>query len=131
MRKWITLAVALVVAAAVAVPALAATPTRAHAKRGKAPLAPALVGTTGPGFTITLKIAGKTKVVSLKAGKYTFTIRDLSAIHNFHLMGPGVNKVTPLAGKGTFHWVLTLKKGTYRYICDPHAAIMKGSFKVK
>jgi plastocyanin len=23
-----------------------------------------------------------------------------------------------------------LKKGTYKYICDPHATVMKGSFKV-
>jgi len=23
-----------------------------------------------------------------------------------------------------------LKKGTYKFVCDPHAAIMKGSFKV-
>jgi len=23
-----------------------------------------------------------------------------------------------------------LKKGTYKYVCDPHASVMKGSFKV-
>jgi plastocyanin len=25
---------------------------------------------------------------------------------------------------------VTLKKGTYRFVCDPHASSMKGSFKV-
>jgi len=25
---------------------------------------------------------------------------------------------------------VTLKKGAYRFVCDPHASVMKGSFKV-
>ena len=45
-------------------------------------------------------------------------------------MGPGSTRRTGVAVKGTFTWTLTLKKGTYKYICDPHAALMKGSFKV-
>ncbi len=88
-----------------------------------------LNATDGPGFTITLK-KGKTKVTSLKAGKYKIVIKDLSKIHNFHLKGPGVDKKTGVGAKGTFTWTVTLKKGTYKYLCDPHAAIMKGSFKV-
>ena len=90
---------------------------------------PVLNGVDGPGFTITLKNAGK-KVTSLKHGKYKFVVKDLSNIHNFHLTGPGVNKKTGVGAKGTFTWTVTLKKGTYKFICDPHAAIMKGSFKV-
>jgi hypothetical protein len=90
---------------------------------------PTLNGTDGPGFTITLK-KGTTKVKTLKAGKYKIVIKDLSNIHNFHLTGPGINKKTGVGPKGTFTWAVTLKKGTYKYICDPHAAIMKGSFKV-
>jgi plastocyanin len=88
-----------------------------------------LTGTDGPGFTISLK-KGKAKVTSLKAGKYKIVIKDLSNIHNFHLTGPGVNKKTSVPSKGTTTWTVTLKKGTYKYICDPHATIMKGSFKV-
>ena len=108
--------VALVAAALVVVAsASAATPT--------------LNATDGPGFTITLK-KGKTKVTSLKAGKYKIVVKDLSNLHNFHLKGPGVDKKTGVGPKGTFTWTVTLKKGTYKYICDPHAAIMKGSFKV-
>jgi plastocyanin len=90
---------------------------------------PTLNGVDGPGFTITLK-KGKTKVTSLKAGKYKVVIKDLSNIHNFHLKGPGVDKKTGVGAKGTFTWTVTLKKGTYKFLCDPHAAVMKGSFKV-
>jgi len=90
---------------------------------------PTLKATDGPGFTISLK-KGTTKVTKLKAGKYKIVVNDLSNIHNFHLTGPGVNKKTGVGPKGTYTWIVTLKKGTYKYIYDPHAAIMKGSFKV-
>jgi plastocyanin len=90
-----------------------------------------LVGSTGPdgAFRISLK-KGTAKVTKLKAGKYTIVVKDVAKTHNFHLTGPGVNKKTPVKGKGTFTWNLTLKKGTYRYVCDPHKTIMRGSFKV-
>jgi plastocyanin len=88
-----------------------------------------LNGTVGPGFTITLTQGGK-KVTTLKAGSYTFVIADKATIHDFHLTGPGVNKTTTVAGTGTTTWKVTLKKGTYKYVCDPHASFMHGSFKV-
>jgi plastocyanin len=90
---------------------------------------PTLTGTDGPGFTITLKKGGA-KVSSVKAGKYKIVVKDLSNIHNFHLSGPGLNKKTGVGPKGTFTWTVTLKKGTYKYVCDPHVAIMHGTFKV-
>ena len=90
---------------------------------------PTLNASDGPGFTISVKKGGK-KVTSLKAGKYKIVVKDLSDLHNFHLTGPGVNKKTGVGPKETFTWTVTLKKGTYKYICDPHATIMKGSFKV-
>lgn len=94
--------------------------------------APKLIGAVGPdsSFKITLTQRGK-PVKSLKAGKYTFVIKDTATIHNFHLTGPGVNKTTSVDEKETATWKLTLKKGTYKYICDPHKSIMKGSFTVK
>ena len=88
-----------------------------------------LTGTVGPGFTITLKQGSKT-VKTLKAGSYVFKISDKSNIHNFHLTGPGVNKKTSVSGTGSSTWTLTLKEGTYKYVCDPHKTIMKGSFTV-
>ena len=90
-----------------------------------------LYGTVGPGFTITLKKANGKRVRRVRRGRYTFVIKDKSAIHNFHLKGPGVNKViTSVAFTGTKATVVTLKKGTYTYVCDPHASIMHGTFKV-
>jgi plastocyanin len=115
LRTRLALVTLLAAALVVVASASAATPT--------------LTGTDGPGFTITLK-KGKTKVTSLKAGKYKVVVKDLSNIHNFHLKGPGVDKKTGVGAKGTFTWTVTLKKGTYKFICDPHASIMKGSFKV-
>jgi len=91
--------------------------------------APTLNGTVGPGLTITLTQGGK-KVSKLKAGTYVFKIADKSTAHNFHLTGPGVNKTTSVGGQGTTTWKLKLKRGTYKYVCDPHASFMKGSFTV-
>ena len=91
-----------------------------------------LVGSTGPdsAMNITLK-KGTTKVTKLKHGAYTIVVKDIAATHNFHLTGPGVNKKTGVASKGTVTWTVTLKKGTYKYQCDVHASLgMKGSFKV-
>jgi len=98
---------------------------------GAAPAATVtLTGTVGPGFTITLKNHGKA-VKTLAPAKFAFVITDKSNIHNFHLTGPGVNRKTSVGGTGTTHWTLTLRKGTYRFVCDPHASIMKGSFVVR
>jgi plastocyanin len=83
-----------------------------------------LSGTDGPGFTITMT---KTTV---KAGAYVITIHDRSAIHDFHLTGAGVNKATLVPFTGTTTWKVTLKKGTYHFVCDPHRAIMHGILKV-
>ena len=88
-----------------------------------------LVGTVGPGFTITLK-KGTTKVTKLKRGKYTFVIRDKSNIHNFHLKGPVSKRFTTVSFVGTKTVTLTLKPGKYTYVCDPHASTMRGSFRV-
>jgi plastocyanin len=87
-------------------------------------------GAVGPGFSISLKSGGK-KVTSLKAGTYRFDVTDRSAIHDFHLTGPGVNKViTSVSFEGRKSVTANLKRGTYRYVCDPHATFMKGSFRV-
>ena len=91
---------------------------------------PKLSGTVGPGFTIKLSDAAGNPVKHVDAGTYDIVIDDRSEDHNFHLTGPGVNKSTSVSGTGSTTWKVTLKKGTYRYVCDPHASSMKGSFKV-
>jgi plastocyanin len=109
---------------------LAAAAALAFASVGTA-ATPKLVGTVGPGFTITLKDAKGKTVKTLKAGKYTLVVSDKSSIHDFHISGPGLNKIvtsTPFTGTKTI--TITLKKGTYKFVCDPHLTTMKGSFKV-
>lgn len=77
-RSW--LLVALGTALAAAGTGTAATPKTVE-------------GTVGPGFTIGLTMSGK-KVTKLKAGTaYRFIITDRSSIHDFHLSGPGINRV--------------------------------------
>ena len=110
---------------AVAAVALAATGS------GSAATAKTVNGTVGPGFTIGLTMQGK-RVTKLKAGTaYRFVIRDRADIHDFHLSGPGLNRVlTSVEFTGTKSFVLRLKKGSYRFRCDPHAGIMHGRFQV-
>ena len=88
-----------------------------------------LTATVGPGRTISLR-SGTSRVSRLKAGRYRIVVRDRSSSHNFHLRGPGVNKRTAVRFKGTATWSVTLRRGRYRFVCDPHAAVMKGSFRV-
>ena len=121
MKRIVALALPLALLVAVL-----AVPGRSSA----AAQAAALRGTVGPGFTITLKTAQGTVVKKLKAGTYTIRIRDLSPIHNFHLFGPGVNKLTSVQNTGSTTWTVRLKPGVYRYRCDPHLTIMHGSFTV-
>jgi plastocyanin len=98
-------------ALAAAAPAAAATPT--------------YKGTVGPGFTIKLAKA------PTKPGKAKLVVADLSSSHDFHLTGPGVNVKTSVGGTGTKTFTITLKKGTYRFVCDPHKSVMKGSFTIR
>ncbi len=117
-RYWLLAAMA--VAAALAVTGIGSTATTKTVK-----------GTVGPGFTIKLSMNGK-KVTKLKAATpYRFVISDRSSSHDFHLRGPGVNRVlTSVEFAGTKSYTLTLKKGSYRFFCDPHASFMHGAFKV-
>jgi plastocyanin len=90
-----------------------------------------LKGTTGPGFVITTKTPAGKSVKTTKAGKYNIVVADRSAIHNYRLRGPGVNKeVTKVGFRGMKTVTVTLKAGKYRFQCDPHALDMKGSFTV-
>jgi hypothetical protein len=98
---------------------------------GSASAVTTLSGSVGPGFTISLKKSGK-KVKSLKAGRYRIRVSDKSDFHNFHITGPGVNRrITTVDFEGTKTRTFKFKKGTYRYVCDPHSDSMKGSFKVR
>jgi plastocyanin len=84
----------------------------------------------GPGFTITLKNYALRPIKKVKPGKYLIKVDDRSTIHNFHLKGPGVNKSTTVRYLGSKFWQVTLKKGVYTYVCDPHKGSMHGKLTV-
>lgn len=115
------------VLAAVAV-AAAATTTGALARPAATPI---LTGTDGPGFTITLKLKGKT-VKTLKAGTYKVVISDKSSIHGWSLDGPhGFAKdISPVPFTGSKTVTLKLKAGSYKFYCPAHESTMFGHFKV-
>ncbi|MGZ4401567.1 MAG: hypothetical protein ACXVRZ_17175 [Gaiellaceae bacterium] len=113
-------------AAAVAVAIVASAEARSSSTR--------LIGTVGPGYTITLK-KGTAKVKTLKAGKYTFVITDKASIHDFTIErekgGPKIEKTltgTSFQGKKTV--TVTLKKGSWKFYCSIHEPQMFGFFKV-
>src|SRR5262249_60708650 len=69
-------------------------------------------GSVGPGFTISLTSGGK-KVTSMKAGTYRFDVTDRSAIHDFHLIGPGGRKViTSVSFPGRKSGTVSRDRGT-------------------
>lgn len=88
-----------------------------------------LVATVGPSNTITLTRNGA-RVRTLTAGAYVIVVRDRSKRHNFHLTGPGMNRKTAVGRTGTVTWNVTLGAGTFRYVSDPQAKRVRGSFTV-
>jgi plastocyanin len=119
MRR--SFAVALVSLAALALAAVAA----ARLEQTK------LVGTTGPGFTITLRDAQGQNVTRVDAGEYEIEVDDRSEEHNFHLLGPGgVDVSTPIETLGKQTFAVSLVDGRYTFQCDPHASSMRGTFQV-
>jgi hypothetical protein len=117
-RKVLVLALAVAAASAVATVAFA-----------RHTMTPALVGTDGPGYTVTLTQSGKA-VKTLKHGTYTIVIHDKSSIHGWSLDGPhGFAKdIAKIPSVGTKTVTLTLKAGTYKFYCPNHEAIMFGHF---
>jgi len=111
---------------------LAVTTALAIASGAQAAAPVPIKGETGPGFSVEVKTAAGKDVKVLKAGTYKLVVQDRASIHNFRVKGPGLNKmVTSVPFVGTKTVIVTLRKGTYTYQCDPHAASgMKGTFKV-
>lgn len=82
------------------------------------------------GFKIEMTNASGRPLKTVQAGTYRIKIEDRATIHDFHLIGPGVNRKTSVGGRTETIWTVELRKGTYRFVCDPHASTMRGSFRV-
>jgi len=91
---------------------------------------PPLQASVGPGFVISLRDSAGAGVSHLDPGIYTIHVNDQSPEHDFHLIGPGVDRATEVAEVGSQDWEVTLTDGTYRFQCDPHSTTMRGSFTV-
>ena len=89
-----------------------------------------LVGSVGPGFTISVKDANGNNVTHLDPGPYTLVVHDLSAEHNFDLAGPGVHVATDIVDTGDKTFTINLTDGIYTFECDAHPLTMKGAFAV-
>ena len=119
MTKLIAVAVGMVLTLVLVASAWASTPK--------------LMGTVGPGYTISLKKAGK-KVTKLKAGRYRFAISDKASIHSFVIEqqtgGKFEKTLTGVSFVGKKTVTVTLKKGKWKFYCKPHESIMFGFFTV-
>ena len=121
MRRWLfvpTLAVASLVLAG---PAAATSTKDNFGLKGEV---------YAEGFKIEMKNANNRKLTRVRAGTYRIKVEDEAKIHNFHLRGPGVNKTTSIPRRSEQIWTVKLLKGTYTFVCDPHARFMHGTFRV-
>jgi hypothetical protein len=91
---------------------------------------PVLKAKVGPGFSISISDAAGVKVTRVPAGTYSIDVSDLSAEHNFHLFGTGVDMATDVAATGNVTWSVTFVNGTYTFLCDAHPGQMKGTLGV-
>lgn len=87
-------------------------------------------GPDGFGDLITLADEAGNRVSQLDPGTYTIEVRDVSDIHNFHLIGPSVNVRSSVERRETLTWTVTFTDAVYRYLCDPHLWTMRGTFRV-
>ena len=87
----------------------------------------AVVG-TNDAFVISLRDATGNLVTQLDPGTYDITVSDRSEQHNFHLKGPGVDRLTPIGDKQETTWTVTFTDGRYAFVCDVHSTVMRGYF---
>jgi plastocyanin len=88
---------------------------------GKRPL----TGSVGPGGALSLRDAFDSKVREVVSDHYVVTVKDRSKTDNFRLRGPGVNKATGVAFRGTTRWTLTLTEGVYTFSSDSHKSLRR------
>lgn len=91
---------------------------------------PKLHAKVDSGFSITLTTDAGAPVTKLDPGTYDIEVEDETGNHNFHLIGPGVNRSTTVGGVVKELWTVTFTDGIYTFQCDPHSSTMRGTFTV-
>jgi plastocyanin len=89
-----------------------------------------LKGEVYEAYRIEMKNSADKPLKTVKAGTHRIKIEDKGTIHNFHLVGPGINKSTSVPGRSETVSVVKLTPGKYTYFCDPHASTMRGTCPV-
>ena len=89
-----------------------------------------MIATAGPDAKIAVFFADGRRATRIAPGTYYIQVHDLSAAHNFHLTGPGVNMSTNVGDIEHPLWKLTLRAGTYTFKCDVHPTAMRGTLVV-
>ena len=85
-----------------------------------------LNGSVGPGFDISLDGTD-----GLTAGSYTLVVNDQSDAAQLPPHRPGgVDVSTEVEETGEKSFDIELQAGEYKFVCDPHASQMNGSFTV-
>ena len=97
---------------------------------GAPPAANVFHAVTGTDFAIALVDRDFAPLGKVAAGTYTIDVDDRSPDHDFRLTGPGVDVATTLAEVGKKSFTVTLKPGTYSFLCDPHTLTMFATFTV-
>jgi hypothetical protein len=95
------------------------------------PVRPKLLATVGPKSTISLRSATGAVLRSVQPGTYSVVVRDRSKVHNFHLVGKGVNRKSGLAAVATTTWTVKLQAGPLRFFSDKAPKTVKGSVPVR
>jgi hypothetical protein len=89
---------------------------------GDVPATP-LAASVGPKRSISLKPK------NVEAGPAAIRVKDRSRADNFHLTGPGVNRKTGVAFRGSVTWNVMLRPGIYSFRSDKHKSL-RGSLVV-
>jgi hypothetical protein len=110
---------------AVATGAMLASPPAAFGKGTN------LIASVGQdnGSVISLTTETGEPVTDLPSGVYLIEVHDYSSLHNFHLLGPGVDRSTEVTFVGSVRWAIAFGwKERYRFGSDPDAGQMRGTF---
>ena len=93
------------------------------------PLIATVGSATSPdAYQISLKDSTGAAVTHVDPGTYMITVHDYATLHNFHLTGPGVDQATEVETTANTTWNVTFTDGTYRFMCDAHPTLLRGSF---
>jgi hypothetical protein len=90
-----------------------------------------LIGTVGTDDArlISLTHTNGSRVRDIDAGTYVIEVRDRSRLHNFRLIGPGVERRTDIQDTGTVTWTVTFRdQSVYEYFSESFPSEMYDSF---